>query len=210
MRLICFNWYILVMKVAAKVREFVKSRPFISEALENNIVNMSELARIIEKELKTQSVQATKAAIRRYAVVLRKSRRRREEAVLRLLQASKLMVLDNLSIVVTNKDFDIINKLKIKLSDLHYVYLVDNNSLKEVRAKVRQNLCQVHEDCAALIVNSPEQMETTPGVVSYLTSLLSAQDVHSLAFASCYTETTIVVERTDALTSYQIMSRVIG
>jgi len=198
------------MKVAAKVREFVKNRPFISEALENNIVNMSELARIIEKELKTQSVQATKAAIRRYAVVLRKSRRRREEAVLRLLQASKLMVLDNLSIVVTNKDLEIINKLKIKLSDLHYVYLVDKNSLKEVRAKVRQNLCRVHEDCAALIVNSPEQMETTPGVVSYLTSLLSAQDVHSLAFASCYTETTIVVERTDALTSYEIMSKVIG
>ncbi len=198
------------MKVAAKVREFVKNRPFISEALENNIVNMSELARIIEKELKTQSVQATKAAIRRYAVVLRKSRRRREEAVLRLLQTSKLMVLDNLSIVVTNRDFEITNKLKIKLSDLHYVYLVDNNALKEVRAKVRQNLCQVHEDCTALIVNSPEQMETTPGVVSYLTSLLSAQDVHSLAFASCYTETTIVVERTDALTSYEIMSKVIG
>jgi predicted nucleic acid-binding protein len=198
------------MKVAVKVREFVKKRPYISEALENNIVNMSELARIIEGELKTQSVEATKAAIRRYAIELRKSRRRREEAVLRLLQASKLIVLDNLSIVVTGKDFEIANKMKIKLSDSHYVYLVEKSLLKEVRAKVKQNLRHVHEDCAALIVNSPEQMETTPGVVSYLTSLLSAQDVHSLAFASCYTETTIVVERSDALTSYKIMSEVIG
>jgi 23S rRNA-/tRNA-specific pseudouridylate synthase len=198
------------MNVAAKVREFVKNRPFISEALENNIVNMSELARIIEIELKTQSVPATKAAIRRYAVDLRKSRRKREEAVLRLLQASQLILLDNLSIIVTNKDLEIVNKLKIKLSDLHYVYLVDKSLLKEARAKVKQNLCRVHEDCAALIVNSPEQMETTPGVVSYLTSLLSAQDVHSLAFASCYTETTIVVERRDAQTSYEIMSKVIG
>jgi hypothetical protein len=198
------------MKVAPKVREFVRKRPYISEALENNIVNMSELARIIEKELKTQSVEATKAAVRRYAVEIRESRRRREEAVLRLLQASKLMLLDNLSIVVTNKDFEIANKMKIKLSDLHYVYLVEKNLLREVRAKVKQNLRDVHEDCAALIVNSPEQMETTPGVVSYITSLLSAQDVHSLAFVSCFTETTFVVERSNALTSYKIMSEVVG
>ena len=198
------------MKVAPKVREFVKKRPYISEALENNIVNMSELARIIEQELKTESAEATKAAVRRYALEIRKSRRRREEAVLRLLQASKLMLLDNLSIVVTNKDFEIANKMKIKLSDLHYVYLVEKNLLREVRARVKQNLRDVHEDCAALIVNSPEQMETTPGVVSYLTSLLSAQDVHSLAFVSCFTETTFVVERSNALTSYKIMSEVVG
>lgn len=198
------------MKVAPKVREFVKKRPYISEALENNIVNMSELARIIEHELKTESAEATKAAVRRYALEIRKSRRRREEAVLRLLQASKLMLLDNLSIVVTNKDFEIANKMKIKLSDLHYVYLVEKNLLREVRARVKQNLRDVHEDCAALIVNSPEQMETTPGVVSYLTSLLSAQDVHSLAFVSCFTETTFVVERSNALTSYKIMSEVVG
>jgi aspartokinase len=198
------------MKVAEKVREFVKKRPYISEALENNIVNMSELARIIEGELKIHSAEATKAAIRRYAVEVRRSRRRREEAVLHLLQASKLIVLDNLSIVVTSKDFEIANKMKIKLSDLDYVYLVEKSLLKEVRAKVKQNLRHVHEDCAALTVISPEQMETTPGVVAYLTSLLSAQDVHSLAFASCYTETTFVVERSDALTSYQIMSQIIG
>jgi hypothetical protein len=53
-------------------------------------------------------------------------------------------------------------------------------------------------------------METTPGVVSYLTSLLSGQNISSLAFASCYTETTIVVERKDALKSYEILSKAVG
>lgn len=198
------------MKVAERVRDFVRNRPYVSEALEKNIVNMSELARIAQRELNIKSIHAIKAALRRHSAKLRKSRSLREEAVLRLLRASKLMILDNLSIVVTNKEFEIMNKMKIKLSDLHYVYLVEKGSLNEIRETFSDSLCLIHEDCTALVVNSPEQTQTTPGVVSYMTSLLSAQNVYSLAFASCYTETTIVVERADALKSYEILSKVIG
>jgi len=198
------------MTVAEKVRDYVKNRPYVSEALENNIVNMSQLARAIRRELNLQSVHAIKSALRRYSFSLRKSRSFREEKVLRLLRLSKLMVLDNLSIVMTDKEFEIMNKMKIKLSDLHYVYLVEKGLLKKIREAVKHNLSLIHEDCTALVVNSPEQMETTPGVVWYLTSLLSTQNVYSLAFTSCYTETTIVIERKDAIKSYEILSRVIG
>lgn len=198
------------MTVAERVRDFVANRPYVSEALENNIVNMSELARTIRKELNVQSTHAIKAALRRYSLRLRRNRSFREEAVLRLLRLSKLMILDNLSIVIADKEFEIINKMKIKLSDLHYVYLVEKALLKKIREIVKDNLCLIHEDCTALIINSSEQMETTPGVVWYLTSLLSAQNVYSLAFASCYTETTIVIQRKDAIKSYEILSKVIG
>jgi 23S rRNA-/tRNA-specific pseudouridylate synthase len=171
---------------------------------------MSQLARAIRRELNLHSIYAIKAALRRYSFSLRKSRSFREEKVLRLLRLSKLMILDNLSIVMTDKEFEIMNKMKIKLSDLHYVYLVEKASLKKIRETVKHNLCLIHEDCTALVINSPEQMETTPGVVWYLTSLLSSQNVYSLAFTSCYTETTIVIERKDAIKSYEILSRVIG
>ena len=198
------------MTTAEKVRDFVKDRPYVSEALEDNIVNMSQLARAIRKELNLRSMYAIKAALRRYSLRLRKSRSRREENVLQVLRLSKLMILDNLSIVITDREFEIMNKMKIKLSDLHYVYLVERSVLKKVRETVKRNLCLIHEECTALVVNSPEQMETTPGVVWYLTSLLSSQNVYSLAFTSCYTETTIVIERKDAIKSYEILSKVIG
>jgi predicted nucleic acid-binding protein len=198
------------MKIAEQVREFIKNRPYISEALDKKIVNMSELSRIIQQELNIQSLSAIKAAIRRYSTRQRYARRKREEAVLRLLRLSKLLLLDNLSIVVTRRDFDFENKMKIKLTDLHYVYLVEKASLDEIRERAGCDLCQIHEDCTALIIHSPEETEITPGVVSYLTSLLSGQGVYSLAFASCYTETTIVVKREDALKSYEILSKVVG
>ena len=198
------------MTVAQRVRDFVASRPYVSEALEKNIVNMSELARIVEKELGLQSTQAIKAGLRRYAVTLRRRRSFREEGVLQQLRLSKLMILDNLSIVITDKESEIANKIKIKLSDLHYVYLIEKGLLKKIRETVKDKLCLIHEDCTALIINSPPEMESTPGVVWYLTSLLSAQNVYSLAFASCYTETTIIVQRKDAIKSYGILSRIIG
>jgi hypothetical protein len=198
------------MNVAESVREFIKNRPYVSEALESNIVNMSELSRLIQEDKQIKSIYAIKAALRRHSKNLRKRRRRREEAVLRLLNRSKLMVLDNLSIVITNKEVEILNKMKMKLTDLHFVYLVEKTSLRKIKNKMIDELCKIHKDCTALIIHSPEEMETTPGVVSYLTSLLSGQNVYSLAFASCYTETTIVVERQYALKSFEILSKVIG
>jgi predicted nucleic acid-binding protein len=199
------------MKTAEQVREFIKNRPYISEALEKNIVNLSELSRIIQQELNIQSIPAIKAALRRHSIQQRSTRQKREEAVLRLLHLSRLMILDNLSIVVTNKDFDFENKMKIKLTDLHYVYLVEKASLENIKKKTDQNnMYQIHGDCTALVIHSPEETEITPGVVAYLTSLLSGQSVYSLAFASCYTETTIVVKREDALKSYEILSKVVG
>jgi 23S rRNA-/tRNA-specific pseudouridylate synthase len=198
------------MTVAEKVRSYVKNRPYVSEALENNIVNMSQLARAIRRELNIYSVYAIKAALRRYSLTLRRSRSFREEKVLRLLRLSKLMILDNLSILMTDKEYEIMNKMKIKLSDLHYVYLVEKGLVKKTRDTIKHGLSLIHEDCTALVINSPEQMETTPGVVWYLTSVLSSQNVYSLAFTSCYTETTIVIERKDAIKSYEILSRVVG
>ena len=120
------------------------------------------------------------------------------------------MVIDNLSIVITDSEVELTNKLKIKLTDLHHVYLVDQSSLRKIREDLGDTMCKIHENCTALIVNSPEEMETTPGVVSYLTSLLAGQNVYSLAFASCYTETTIIVRRQHALKSYEILSKVVG
>ncbi|HUK27738.1 MAG TPA: hypothetical protein VLV31_04880, partial [Candidatus Acidoferrales bacterium] len=67
------------MTVAAKTRDFVKNRPYVSEALENNIVNMSQLARMIQKELDLESGHAIKAALRRQALRLKNSRTLREE-----------------------------------------------------------------------------------------------------------------------------------
>jgi hypothetical protein len=59
------------------------------EALEKGIVNLSELSRQIQTELKTSDTSAIKAALRRYSEDLQKHKQKREEKVLQLLKRSR-------------------------------------------------------------------------------------------------------------------------
>ena len=51
------------MTVAQNVRSHLRNKPYLLEALEKGIVNLSELSRQIQKELKTNDTSAIKAAL---------------------------------------------------------------------------------------------------------------------------------------------------
>ena len=70
------------MTIAQNVRNHLRNKPYLLEALEKGIVNLSELSRQIQKELKTNDTSAIKAALRRYSEELQKHRaeKRRKSA----------------------------------------------------------------------------------------------------------------------------------
>jgi len=55
------------MTIAQDVRGYLRNKPYLLEALEKGIVNLSELSRQIQEELKTDNTSAIKAALRRYS-----------------------------------------------------------------------------------------------------------------------------------------------
>ena len=198
------------MSVADKVRDYVDSSPYISEALERGIANQSELARVIQQELGIDRPPAIKAALRRYTLTIQENRHNREEQVKRIFSTSRLMLLDNHSIVITDTEINIPSKMKVKLTDGNSVYLVETANLPGIEAEHGTHVRKTHRDTTALVINSPEYIEEIPGVIAFLMSLLASHGVSTLAFTCCYTETTIVVHRDDALKSYQILSKIIG
>ena len=60
-----------------------------------------------------------------------------------------------------------------------------------------------------IVIHSPEELEATPGVIAFLTTLLSEQNVNVIEFISCWTETIIVVEKKDSLKTYEALSNVV-
>ncbi len=195
--------------IAAQVRLWLKNKPYILEGLEKDLVNLSELSRIIQKDLKTTNIHAIKASLRRHSQELRKSKERREEKVLDLLKESRISLEDGVSIAITNKDIPIENQAKIKI-DSYYVYLTEKTQIKKLLGEFKHNLLNVYENCTAIILNSTEKIEKIPGVVTFLTSLLAQQNINILEFISCYTKTIIVIERVDASRSYEVLSSIIG
>ena len=192
------------MTTAQNVRSYLRNKPYLLEALEKGIVNLSELSRQIQEELKTGNTSAVKAALRRFSEELQRHKQKREEKVLQVLKRSSMAVYDRKSVVITNREIDVKNALKVDLLNKH-VYLLDRSDLPE-----RISTLVKHENCTMIVVHSPEELEATPGVVAFLATLLAEQNVNIIEFISCWTETIMVVEKKDSLKAYEVLSNMVS
>jgi predicted regulator of amino acid metabolism with ACT domain len=192
------------MTIAQTVRSHLRNKPYLLEALEKGIVNLSELSRQIQEELKIENTSAVKAALRRFSEELQKHRQKREEKVIQVLKRSGIAVYDRKSVMITTKEIVTKSGMKVDLLD-KYVYLLDRGDLPQ-----RINSLVKHDNCTMIVIHSPEELEATPGVVAFLTALLAEQNVNIIEFISCWTETIIVVEKKDSLKTYEILSNLVG
>lgn len=173
------------------------------EALEWNIVNYSALARIIQKDLQIKNYHAIKATLRRYAEELRESDLSIEKHATSILKRSRVSMQSGISVVISTSDIDVEKSGKIKISD-YYIYLVSDES--ELKAlKKGRGMLKVREDAAAIIIHSEERLEVLPGFVAFIASLLAEQNINIIEFVSCYTETLIVVSKSDSMKSYGLL-----
>jgi aspartokinase len=193
-----------IMTIAQNVRSHLRNKPYLLEALEKGIVNLSELSRQIQEELEIDNTSAIKAALRRFSEELQRRKQKREEKVLQLLKRSSIAVYDRKSVIITNREIDAKNGMKVDLLN-KIVYLMDRSDLPE-----RINTLVKHENCTMAVIHSPEDLEATPGVVAFLTTLLAEQNINMIEFISCWTETIIVVEKKDSLKAYEVLSNLVG
>jgi len=192
------------MPIAQNVRSHLRNKPYLLEALEKGIVNLSELSRQIQEELKIDNTSAVKAALRRFSEELQKHKQKREEKVLQVLKRSAMAVYDRKSVVITTKEINTKTGMKVDLLG-KVVYLLDRSDMPErISALVK------HDNCTMIVMHSPEELEATPGVVAFLTTLLAEQNVNIVEFISCWTETIIVVEKKDSLKAYEVLSNLVG
>ena len=192
------------MTVAQNVRNYLRNKPYLLEALEKGIVNLSELSRQIQIELDAEETSAIKAALRRYSEELQKHKQKREEKVLQLLKRSNIVVYDRKAVMITSKELPSQSGMKVDLLG-KFVYLLDRNEMPE-----RISTLVKHDNCTMIVIHSPEELEATPGVVAFLATLLAEQNVNIIEFISCWTETIMVVEKKDSLKAYELLSNMVG
>jgi len=196
--------HLCTMTIAQNVRSHLRNKPYLLEALEKGIVNLSELSRQIQEELKIDNTSAVKAALRRFSEELQKNKQKREEKVLQVLKRSGIAVYDRKSVMITTKEINTKTGMKVDLLG-KIVYLLDRGDLPG-----RINALVKHDNCTMIVMHSPEELEATPGVVAFLTTLLAEQNVNIIEFISCWTETIIVVEKKDSLKAYEVLSNLVG
>jgi len=186
--------------IAQLVRDTIRMRPSLVDALKMRIVNYSALARVLQEEIGIGSIEATKAAIIRIGEELADERGLQEERVLSILRESKVRLQDKIAVIISSEMLDIPYLVTAYLTD-SYVYIIDQTMTK----KELPSHVQVTSNLVALILISPPRVEVTPGFVAFITGLLASREINIVEFISCSTNTVIILDSRDALNAFSLL-----
>ncbi len=188
--------------------EYIKEHPHVKNCLKKGLINYSSLARLIAKDLnieKKSSMEAILIAARRYNEKLVKEFSE-EKNVKKIISNSEIEIMNKIKVIILKKniDFDYIDDIQKKIrKDSGTFFLIEgSNSYTTIISEKNSNLIEdsfkskiikVNKKLVMLKIKSPLEIETTPGVISYLTSLFAENGVNVYEFYSCWTDTIFII-----------------
>lgn len=212
---------------AEVVRELVLSHPCLLDCMLKGIVNYSALARLLAprvSEVRGRRVneEAVKMALIRFSESLRCSWQAVEDRVRGLIAKSVLNLQTDISVVTVRRGVPgrLFEELVRALSRSRFFqvtqgfqsvtfFVAREDVDRLLRVVGEENVVELMEDQSALIVKSPRDIVTTPGVVAYITSLLAWNGINISQIISCHDETMLIVARDDALRTYRVLEELI-
>ena len=213
--------------ISKVVQDLLVVRPCIIEAIKFGIVNYSALARLLLSDVKRRigedvKISSIKMAILRLAESRRVENKSIEKSFVRIIGNSSLTFIDDITVVtIWEKELlNIIPKIferseKARFFQVtegvgHITLILDRNTFKLIKDELPRNLIEeIIEDQTAIIMISPKDILRVPGVVSYITSILSSKGINITQFISCHTDSIFVISREDAINAYTLLKKLI-
>jgi aspartokinase len=205
------------MSITKQVEVYIKEHPDIRECLKKDLLNYSELSRQICNELKIKKFDAALIACRRYFWKIRKEERK--EDVIKLVKTAKLMIKNKMIVAILDKPRDMdriyqfqknVKKRKgdFNIIEGHDVLTIITNSLfiDEIKELFSTWLIRITEKVVEIVLIFDKKIETTPGVVSYIYSLLSQNGINVLEEMSCWTDLMITIDEKDMAKAIKVLS----
>lgn len=182
------------MSVAEEVKEWVENRPYVQSSLAEEIVNYSALARNIQEDVEG-SHEAIKMALRRLSKQLKEERKTRKTNIGKVMKGTSVKLENNLQICKSKRQTK-----GIVVAETQHGFTAVQKSGKECRG-------EVIEDQVMISLESPENLENTPGVLSYILSILASQDINITELISCREDTHLIIDEEDATQTFELLNR---
>lgn len=188
---------------------YVKKRPFIKESLRDGIINYSSLARKISYELygNFNKTGAIKVALQRLSKKLIQKEEDLEEKILKVLKDSSLSIKTKIAVVISNGELAI-KPISYAKGESIITYIIKEELLNQL--KKEKKIKSVEKNLNLIIIQSREELESTPGVLSMILSALAIEGINVQEIISCYTDTLIVLKETDTSRAYEILNSLLN
>lgn len=206
------------------VKEVVLSRPTLLEALAMGVVNYSALARALRGEVRQRlgrpvSEVSVKVALLRLREHI--SGALHSEGVLRVLAASTLTLIDDVGLLTVRASTPItlsplISGVRARLLQMTQgigtvTVVTDEEVIDWLCTKLDPRLVEAEiRGQAALILVSPREIITTPGVMAYLNTLLAFSGINITQVISTHTDTILILEREKVVEAYLLLKSAIA
>lgn len=182
------------MSVADQVKDHVEDRPYLQEALAEEIVNFSALARKIADDV-DGGVDAVKMALRRHAETLQEQRRTRISNVGSVLDGTSIELRNNIIVCKTTTAVE--DALVSAKTEHGYTAVLDGDQGCRGDTITGQVM---------ITLKSSGSLEGTPGVLAYILSLFAGQDINITELISCREDTHIVIHEDDATKAFELLN----
>jgi len=192
--------------------EYINHHPSIKDAVKKGLINYYALTRLICKDAALDvknNFDAVLIACRRYHKKI-KDYKVLGDRIIQILRNSKLEVKTKIMVVVTEKNIyfnnllDLQKDIKKKAEIFHVIEgsntitLITSQEFKaEIEKLFKNKIIKITDGLAEVVMKHPEDMEDTPGVISYLTTLLAEKGINIVETMSCWTDTLFVVSEQD-------------
>ena len=203
------------------IQSFLNKNPDIRESRNKGLINRRSLARyIIEKErLNNNMFEALVTALRRFELKIV------SKGTLDIIKDIKISTKDKISIVYLEKSEEVLkniskvvnlinfNKnetLKIVQGSLSIKLFIDEFNVKKIKDIFNnKDIITIYNNISELNLIFPDKAIKTRGIIAYLTSELSINNVNIIEFLTGKPELIIYVNELDLLKAYETIRKLI-
>ena len=205
--------------MARRVRGYLDAHPMLGNAVRLGVANHSAVARVIAADLGLRRPDAVIAACRRYP--RGRGGATRSASVERLVRRSRIETRTKVAAVTVTHGPDVLQRVADVVEELldesalcrliqvsrGTVIIVDEESVARLTKVLRSDqLLGVRRGLVEVSVTSPETVEHTPGLLTLLTGVLSAQSINIVEALSCYTDTIFLLDQADLSRAISVLS----
>lgn len=193
-------------------KQYIKDNPAIRNCLKKGLINYSALSRLVAKDLdieKKTSQEAILIAARRFRDELKKEISN-ETKIRDILHLSEIETKNKIEVFILEKSIslesiDIIQKTVRKSGSIFYILEGSDNYTiitaekfdELISGEFKGKIIQKETGLALITVKSKRSIETTVGVLAYLTALFAENGVNIIEFLSCWTDTLFIINAKD-------------
>jgi len=186
--------------IAKQVNVYIERKPYVLEAIEQNIVNYSALAREIGKDLSIKNTETIKAALIRSGKKYRNKRKKIQQQAINILREANVSVRNKIA-TVHHSTFIDIKAIAYSKTPSGYMFFLDENIAK------KSTFRNINYGFAILQIKSSKEIENTPGAIAFILSALASEGINISHVMGCREDTFIVVKEHIASHAFRIIAQ---